>query len=164
MSRLIQFINLIGVCALAVLCASQWQTNRQLNLDVLRLEKARQANESKIAEQEIAIRGYAADLDDFRDRLARSDAALKETNAKLSATAEERDRLLGERDQLKAAIDKWAAAVSERDAALKRAGEKMNSIATERNDAVGKFNDLAAKYNGLVKDLDDARAKLASGH
>ena len=43
-------------------------------------------------------------------------------------------------------------------------GERLQKLAGERNEAVARFNDLAGKYNGLVKDLNEARAKLAGGH
>ena len=108
----------------------------------------------KIADQDKTIKGYLADLDDLRQRLTLSEAALKDAEDKFNALAAERDKLVVERDQLKASLDKWTAAVAARDAALKQANEQLKSITDQRNDAVSKFNDLANKYNSIVKELD----------
>jgi hypothetical protein len=37
----------------------------------------------------------------------------------------------------------------------------VRQLAADRNDAVRKFNELAEKYNAVVKDLNEARARLA---
>jgi len=159
MNRFLQYFNFFGILALAALCCIQWQTNRQANLQILELEKIRLDQSEKIAEQDKTIKGYLADLDDLRQRLALSEAALKDAGDKFNALATERDRLVVERDKLKASLDKWKAAVAARDAALKQANDQIKSATDDRNDAVSKFNDLADKYNSIVKDLDKARAK-----
>jgi hypothetical protein len=61
-------------------------------------------------------------------------------------------------------LTKWMAAVKERDEALKKASEDITMIVAARNEAIKKLNDLAIKYNGVVKDLNEARAKAGSGH
>lgn len=171
MSRVLICLNLLGVMALAVLCAVQWRINQRVNLEAIALDKTRLEHVAKISEQERAIQGYSADLEELRGRLTLSEAQQKQTEEKLLAMTHERnqlaaqrDQLIAQRDQLKATLDKWIAAVAERDAALKQAGAEVQKIANERNDAVVKFNELAGKYNLLVKDLDEARAKLASSH
>ena len=147
----IQILNFLGVLALAGLCCVQWQTNRRVNFAAIDLEKTRLTQLAKIEEQEKTIKGYTADLDDFRRRLQLSESALKESEDKFNALAIQRDQLLAERDQLKAALAKWAAAVAERDATIKQAAAQIEKLAADRNDAVAKFNDLAEKYNALVK-------------
>ena len=140
MNRSLQFLNFAGILALTVLCCFQWRTNRQLNLRAIDLEKTRLVQSAKIVEQDKTIKGYVADLDDFRKRLELAESALKEVEDKLSV-------ITTERDQLKAALDKWIAAVAQRD-------EQLQKLATERNDAVAKFNDLANKNNAAVKELN----------
>jgi len=171
MNRFLNGFNLLGVIALAALCAVQWRNNGRINLQLIDLEKTRIAQSTKIAEQEKAIKGYVADLDDFRERLTRSEAALDKMETKLNTTIKERnqltaqrDQLVAERDELKTTLDKWVAAVAERDKVLKQAGDEVQTLLQQRNDAIARFNDLVGKYNALVKDLDAARAKLGSGH
>jgi septal ring factor EnvC (AmiA/AmiB activator) len=135
MNRLIQNLNLLGIIALAVLLAAQWQTNSQLNHDVDQLNRTRIKQTAKIAEQDMTLKQTSADLDDSRERLSISESALQETKAKLAA-------MTSERDQLKANLQKWTAAVAARDVALQK-------LSTERNDAIQRFNDLVTKYNAL---------------
>lgn len=164
MIRSLQYFNLFGVAALIALCIIQWRANRQVNLEITGLERTRLEQSAKLTEQEKTIKGYTADLDAFREQLASSDAALKDAQAKLSAMTGESGSIAAERDQLKANADAWKAAIADRDEKLKQANEQLLKLASERNEAVGKFNDLADKYNTLMKDLDDARAKLASAN
>ena len=64
-----------------------------------------------------------------------------------------------DRDELKGALEKWIVAVAARDAALKQANEQIAKVVADRNTAVMQFNDLARKYNGIVKELNDERAR-----
>lgn len=159
MSRVLQILNLLGVLALAGLCAQQWQVNRRLNLHAIDLEKTRLQQIAEIDEKNRTIKGYAADLDDFRQRLTLSEAALKESEEQFHRVADERDKLVAERDQLKGALDKFKAALAERDAALSKASQQIQQLSADRNDAVKKFNDLAAKYNAIVAEVDKAAKK-----
>lgn len=166
MNRALQVLNLLGVLALVALCSAQWRSNRRLNLEVNDLERIRLDQVSKLAERDTTIKGYVADLDDFRTRLTLAESQLKELDENLSAITRERNQmateietLAAQRDQLKASIAKWQAAVAERDAALKQSGEQIQNLMADRNDAVAKFNELAAKYNTIVKDFDTLRAK-----
>jgi chromosome segregation ATPase len=162
MIRFLQWFNLAGVVALAVLCSFQWKANRKANLELITLDGVRLAQASKIVEQDAAIKGYAEDNEDLRDRLSHAESSLDETTRKLAVATVEVKKLTAERDELKTALDTWKAAVAERDAALKQAREQMEKLGKERNEAVTKFNDLAAKYNGIVKEVNESRTKPTS--
>jgi len=157
--KFIGYFNMFGVMSLAVLCVVQWQANRRINLQAIELEKTRQEQIQKIAEQDRTIKGYMADLEDFRHRLEKSDAALREAETKIATLGMERDRAIAERDQFKATLGKWVAAVKERDDTLKKANDEIRKLAAERNNAVVKFNELAGKYNTAVKELNAAAGK-----
>jgi chromosome segregation ATPase len=137
------YLNFVGVIALAILCSFQWQTNSRLNLEAQSLQKTTLEQAAKIDEQDRTIKNDAADLDDLRSRLSLAESALADDEASLK--------------QLKAALDKWIAAVAQRDQALKQAGAQIQKLANERNDAILKFNDLAGKYNVVVKQLNDSQ-------
>ncbi len=162
MNRALQYFNLLGVVALAGLCAFQWQANRRVNLEANSLEKARLEQAAKITEAEKTLHGAQADLEGFRGQLTRASASLQETSEKLRVAERQLADLAAERDQLRASVTNWAAAVTARDERLKANAEQMQKLAADRNDSVTKFNELAAKYNGIVKDVNDLRAKLAA--
>ena len=63
MKTALSVLNFLGVCALAVLCAAQWQTNSRLEANVAQLEKTRMEQSSKIDEQTRTIKDDAADPD-----------------------------------------------------------------------------------------------------
>ena len=152
------YFNMTGVMALAVLCAVQWQVNRRVNLQAIDLEKTRQEQVQKIAKQDRTIKGYMADLEDFRHRLEQSDAAIRDAETKIATLGAARRGGCG-RDQLKATLEKWVAAVKERDETLNKANDEIRKLAAERNDAIVKFNDLAGKYNSAIRELNAMRAK-----
>jgi septal ring factor EnvC (AmiA/AmiB activator) len=135
MNRLIEYLNLSGIVALSVLCATQWQTNSRLNHNMERLERARIEQAAKITEQDTSLKQTTVDLDDSRERLSIAESALKDAKATLAATTIEQD-------QLKANLQKWTAAIAARDDAIRK-------LSSERNDAIQKFNDLANKYNAM---------------
>ncbi len=154
MSRRLQWFNLTGVLALAVLCVLQWHMNRQLNLDLNAVERARQEQSARLDEQHKKLKGGASDLDEFREQLAHTTAAMKEAEAKLFALDRQVKQLTSERDQLKSSVTNWAAAVAARDAQLKNAVAELQQLANDRNAAVLKFNEVATKQNESVKELD----------
>jgi len=165
MMRLLQYFNVVGVLALAVLCAVQWQVNHKLNLDINSLMAINFQQQAKIADQTQTIKEDAADLDELRSRLMIDEATVKSDLEKIAtlehnlAVSElERRQLTSERDALKAVLDKWKAAVAQRDAALKDADTRLKQLIDDRNSAVTKFNDLAQKYNDLVKQIDRKNA------
>lgn len=164
MNKILQILNFLGVLVLVWLCTFQWKDNGRLHAAGEDLERTRQEQAAKIAEQEKALQGYQADVDDLREKLSKSDANLKQTQGKLATETTERnqiaaarDQLTAERDQLKAAIEKWSAAVAQRDEVIKGAGEQVQKSQAERNEAVTRFNDLVTKYNATVKDLESRK-------
>ena len=169
MNRSLQYFNLFGVAALAVLCVLQWQTNRHANLETSDLLKTSQQQSVKIQEQEKSLKGYASDLDDFRGQLAHAHAAFKENEAKVAVQQRQIQQLASESEQLRSSVTNWTAAVKARDEQLQIASQRLQEMAADRNAAVAKYNGLADKYNGVVKDLNavikdlnEARARLAS--
>jgi DNA repair exonuclease SbcCD ATPase subunit len=163
MNRLLSCFNLLGVGALAILCAVQWRANSRINLKAIELERIRIEQMGTIGDQQKLLKNNSVELDDLHDRLERAGVAIKEDEAKLAAGALERKQLTAQRDQLITTLNEWRAAVAERDKTIRTAADEIQKLAASRNEAVGKFNDLAEKYNGVVKDLNEARAKLAAG-
>lgn len=153
MNRALQCFNLLGVIALAVLCTLQWRTNRTVNRQANELEKIHQEQTVKLADQDQALQGSAADLEHFREQLTRANAVVKENEARLKTTEREIAQLNNERDQLKSSVTHWADAVAVRDERLQEATAQLQTLAADRNDALQKFNDLAGKYNAVVSDL-----------
>jgi chromosome segregation ATPase len=162
MNRFLQYFNLLGVVALAALCAVQWQANRRVNLESSALEKTRLEQTAKIVEGEKALHGVQADLDGFRGQLSRASTSLQEASDKLRVAERQVADLTAERDQLRVSVTNWSAAVTARDERLKANAEQLQKLATERNDSVTKFNELAGKYNSVVKDLNELRTKVAA--
>lgn len=170
MNRILQVLNFIGILILVGLCTVQWKDNGRLNAQGEDLERTRDEQAAKIADQDKTIKGLNSDLDDVRGKLATSDAALKETQGKLTAALTERDHLTAQRDQLTADVnaykanqEKWEAAVKERNDRIARDAdeikqdvERVKDAEAKRNDAVNQYNDLVNKYNAVVKQLDDA--------
>jgi SMC interacting uncharacterized protein involved in chromosome segregation len=150
MNQAFSIFNFLGVVALCVLSAAEWQTNSRLEKRANQLDQTRTEQAATIVEQEKTLKVNATDLDDLRQRLSLSESDLKTTLA-------ERDRLAAETKALKAALDKWLAAVKERDAALQQAGDLVQKLADERDSAITKFNNLADRYNALVKQVQNAQ-------
>jgi chromosome segregation ATPase len=159
MNLFLRIFNLLGVFILSVLLVIQWQVNSRVNQRANSLETIRQQQQAKLEENDRTIKGYIADLDEFRQRLTLAESQLKDLESKLNQMTTERNQLAAERDQLKSAMSKWMAAVTERDAAIKQAGTEIQKLAAERNDVVKKLNDLAGKYNKLVEDWNGQQKK-----
>jgi chromosome segregation ATPase len=151
MIRFLTAMNLLGVLALAALCASQWRTNNRLESQVGALEQTRAELTANLAGRDERIKEDSADLDDFRRRTSLAETELLDQQKKLNAA-------ITERDQLKAALQTWMAAVAQCDEAIKKASDEIKSIAAERDKVTKEFNDLAVKYNDVVKQLNDARS------
>jgi chromosome segregation ATPase len=130
MNRKLQFVNLFGVVALVVLCVVQWRQNRQLNLGVNDLEKARQTQERKIAEQEKFVRGLTEDLTHFKEQFTSARSELTGTREKLNVAEQTLTQISDERDQLQANLTNWMNAVTERDVKLKEANERITEGST----------------------------------
>ena len=162
MNRFLQFANLLGVAALAVLCVMQWNANRRVNLEASSLEKTRLEQTARIEQQEKNIKGQAADLDHFREQLTLGSAALKETETKLAQAVREIVQLAAEREQLKASVTNWAAAVTLRDERIAKGNERIRQFGEDLNANIRKFNELAESHGKLVKNWNDQQAKLAA--
>jgi chromosome segregation ATPase len=154
MNRLLQYANLFGIVAMAVLCVIQWRSNRSLNLEVGRLEKIRAQQETKMGEQTRTISGYAADLDAFRENLTRANTLHRDTEARLKTAENQIEQLRQEDVQLRMSVTNWAQAVQARDEQLRQANGQMQKLAADRDAAVQKFNEIAERYNAVVNDLN----------
>lgn len=170
MNLFLQIVNFVGVLLVAGLCVFQWNDNGQLHRNLDELDRTRQEQVAKIADQEKTINANNADLDDLRAKLAKAEAATKDIQGKLDTEtarnkqlAAEHDRLVAEQGEFKTAIERWQAAIAQRDETIKQADQTIQKLSAERNDDINKYNDLMNKYNGVVKDLNAAQAKLA-GH
>ena len=162
MNRFLQYANLIGVAALAVLCAFQWNVNRRVNLEASALEKTRLELNAKLAEHDKTIKGQAQDLDTFREQISLATTSLEETETKLAKAGREVAQLETEREQLKASVTNWAAAVTARDERIKEANERIQQLGTDLNASIRKFNELAEAHSQLVKNWNDQQEKLAA--
>ena len=174
MTRALTAINLIGVLALAALCAVQWRGGNEMAHTIAGLQTTVRHQADTIDQQTKTLAENAADLDEFRQRLSASETLLKDVQRQLVVMTGDRDRVTAERDQLtaevtalKSALDKWMAAVKadeadikdrddaikSRDAVLHQANDQLQTLAAQRNDAVTKYNDLVNQYNALVKQV-----------
>jgi methyl-accepting chemotaxis protein len=150
-----QYVNLLGVLVLGCLGVIQWRVNRDLNLETQRLEQLHLDQQAQLEERDRSIRGYRADLDQFRDQLTRTRQRLKETDASLAAARHELAQLARERDQLRIAVTNWADAVAARDARLEEAAGQLEQLAADRNEAVRRHNELAEILNETIGQLND---------
>lgn len=161
MNRFLERLNLIGVIALAILCAFQWRVNRDVNTELNRLQKARQEQSAKAAEQEKTIAGQGADLEMFRAQLASARTGEKELRTRLAEAERASRQSEAEAEQLKSSLTNWVAAATQRDKQLERAAADLKSLAEARDDAIDKYNELARKHNQLVQDFNRAATNAA---
>ena len=162
MNRLLEKINLAGVIALAGLCVFQWRVNRDVNTEVIRLQKAQQEQSAKIAEQEKTIGGQTADLETFRTHLTTAKSGEKELRGKLAESERANSQLGVEADQLKNSLTNWVAAVNERDKQLQLATEQLKGVVEARDEAIEKYNALAKTHNQLVAEVNRTRTNAAA--
>ena len=158
MNRKLQFVNFFGVVALVAVCVMQWRQNRQLNLGLNDLEKTRQTQEQKLAEQDKAVHGLTDDLARFKEQFASAKGELSETKERLGVAERSVSQVSAERDQLQISLTNWMNAVTERDAKLKEANDRITEVVGRLNESVSKFNQLVTNYNNVVKDLNETRA------
>jgi len=157
-SRGLQYANLAGVLALAILCVVQWRRDRDLNLEVNRLEKTRIAGESKIQEQEKTLLGLTSDLALFKEQLTTARSDLRQARDRLRTVESENFQLTGERDQLREAITNWMSAVAIRDERINEANGRIRDLADQLNASIRKFNELTTNFNNVVTELNKQRA------
>ncbi len=166
------WINLLGVLALAALCAVQWQRDRRLNLEINLLERGRLAQQEKIFEQEKAAAGISTDLARFKEQFKEAHTDANSSRKAVRDLEQKHEQLARERDQLKMSVTNWSAAVAARDESLQQANErlrdtalrlnesvlKFNELASNYHASVQRFNELATNYNSVVTQLNEARA------
>jgi chromosome segregation ATPase len=162
MNRSLPIINFAGVVALGILCLFQWQTNRRANLETIGLEKEKHGLTATVVEQTKTIEGLKADLNSFREQLAKAGELAGNTTSQLRSAEKENSGLRAERDQLKTNVSAWSDAVAKRDKQLSEANETIKQLATTRDEAIEKFNALAQKHNDLIKDFNDLNRQLAA--
>lgn len=154
MNRTLQWINLGGVLALAVLSGWQWQTNRQLNHEVQRIEGMRLKQIEELEQKEQALAGYRADLEVFRKSITDSGESLTSARDQAAKVGRELAQAARDREELKAAVAKWSEAVQLRDEQIKKGNQDLESLVKQRNDAVDQLNALVKKYDQLVLELN----------
>jgi chromosome segregation ATPase len=159
MNNRLNYLNLVGVLALAVLCIAQWQRDRRLNLDLGRLDQMRLQQAAKIDEQAGLLKGLNEDLSQLKTSLANEQSLRSQVEQKVASTENVNQQLTLERDQLKAAITNWASAVAVRDERMKEANARIEQLAADLNTSIRKYNDLATNRNAAVKTSGAPRAQ-----
>jgi chromosome segregation ATPase len=150
--------NLIGVLALAALCAIQWQHDRGLNLELNRSEKARMQQAAKLAEQAQLLDGVNQDLAQLKVSLAKKQGALTQSERELHGAIRTNQVLAAECAQLKAAITNWSRTVNLQNSRIAEANARIEQLAAELNASILKFNGLVTNYNAVVGELNASRA------
>jgi chromosome segregation ATPase len=149
MSRFFQWLNLVGVVIVAVLCCVQWSLNQRENDAIAKLDQTRRDQAATISGQSQQLKDDAAELTDVRERLDISESARHANEARLASLQAQRDRLAAESEQLKKSLSGWIAASAARDAVIEHANGTIKSLSTRYVDAVSKYNELVAKYDRL---------------
>jgi septal ring factor EnvC (AmiA/AmiB activator) len=158
LKRALPMLNFFGVLVLAVVCVVQWQRDRALNLEIQRLEKTRQQQEAKLAEQEKAARGLNEDLGQFKQRFQQIHGEATGSRTNLQRLERDHRQLIGERDQERDAQLKEAASqIRDLSARLNESVTRYNQLTTNYNAAIQRFNELATNYNSVVEQLNAAR-------
>jgi chromosome segregation ATPase len=150
MSRFFQWLNLVGVVIVAVLCCVQWSLNQRENDAIAKLDQTRRGQAATISGQSQQLKDDAAELTDVRERLDISESARHADEARLTSLQAEWDRLVAASEQLKKSLSAWMSACAARDVAIKQANGTIASLSARYVDAVSKYNDLVNKYNHLV--------------
>ena len=159
MNNRLNYLNLVGILALAALCVAQWQRDRRLNLDLGRLDQMRLQQAAKIDEQAGQLKGLNEDLSQLKTSLASEQSLRSQVEQKVASAENANQQLTLERDQLKAAITNWANAVAVRDERMKEANARIEQLAADLNASIRKYNDLATNRNAAVKTSGAPRAQ-----
>jgi chromosome segregation ATPase len=162
MNKFLERFNLIGVVALAGLCVMQWKVNRDVNTEVIRLQKAQLEQGAKIKDQEKTIVGQASDLETFRAQLVTAMDEKKSLGGKSVEMERANRQLEAETGQLKSSLTNWVAAVKARDEQLQETTTQLKTAVASRDEAIDKYNDLAKKHNQLVADFNRAATNMAA--
>ena len=154
MNRGLQYVNLLGVLALAALCLVQWRHDRSLNLELIRSEKARLGQADELTERAATIRDLNEDLSQLKTSLSNERSLRLESEQKLKSDGLTIQQLTSETIQLKTAVTNWSRAVALRDERLKTANTRIDELADELNASIRKFNVLVTNYNALVSQVN----------
>jgi len=181
MNRFLTTLNLLGVLALAGLCGLQWQANSALHRQTADMESVHLKQEAQLEKQTQTIAGQAADLEDFRTRLTKTNDDLKTASASLAdakaqvaskqdelkALGLERDGLAakvkamdGEQALLAKQLTDWSTAVDARDAVIAKQNALVTALGKARNDAIAQSNAVTEKFNALAGDREEAVKKF----
>lgn len=153
--RILSFINLAGLLAVGVLCAAQWQGNRQLNQEIQRLEALRIDQASKLDERDKTISGQAQDLKLLGERLTELTDELKTAEGELRLERAQSSDRARQIEELKENVSMWADAVAVRDERIESDREQIVEMAARTNDTVAKYNELAERYSENVALLNE---------
>ncbi len=159
MNSRLNYLNLLGVLALAILCIAQWQRDRRLNLEIGHLDEMRLQQSAKIDEQAGQLKGLNEDLGQLKTSLGNEQTLRSQVEQKVVSTENADQQLALERDQLKAAITNWANAVALRDERMKEANSRIEQLAADLNASIQKYNELVTNYNAVVKTLGGPRGQ-----
>jgi chromosome segregation ATPase len=151
MNGRLNYLNLFGVFALAVLCIAQWQRDRGLNLEIGHLDQVRLQEAAKIDEQAGLLKGLNDDLGQLKTSLGNEQSLRSQAEQKVVSTEGANQQLTLERDQLKATITNWANAVALRDERMKEANGRIEQLAADLNASIRKYNELVTNRNAAVK-------------
>lgn len=153
--KTLSWINLAGVLALGVLCVAQWRGNRELNLEVNRLEGIRLDNAAKLDEKDRLVAGLHSDIGALQSQVLQLTGSLRESDGKLALAERTGAQSATERDQLKESVARCAQAVEARDARIAENHDRIRELAERLNDVVARHNEIAASYNEVVQLLNE---------
>ena len=104
MNRGLQYLNLFGVAALAILCVAQWRANRPPSVELNLQQPQFHEQAAKWKQAESSLAGTRADFEDFRERLTQADARLRGSEAQAAATERQLRDHASERAALLASV------------------------------------------------------------
>lgn len=147
MSRVMTWINLIGVLALAAIYVRQWSDTIRATRQVHAAQADYQAMNSKFNDQAATVTSQSHDLDTLRGQLTTTEADLAAAKRDAADTAAKLKQRAAELAEQRDAIEKWKAAVAQRDDLLKQTTGESKSLAAARDEAVRRYNALAGQIN-----------------
>ncbi|HEX4123163.1 MAG TPA: hypothetical protein VHY37_00440 [Tepidisphaeraceae bacterium] len=150
MSRFLQWLNLFGVIALAVLCCVQWSINQRLLNKIAQLEQTNHRQSAAVADLNRKLSDDATELVAVRQRLDISESARHTDEAKIGKLEADRDRMSLEAARYKKATEAWIAASNARDAVIQQANASIKELSARYAAAVAKYNELVGRYNQIT--------------
>ena len=150
-------LNWAGVVALVVLCVFQWQRDRDLHLELSRLDQVRIDQASRIVQQEQGLLGLGSDLSHFKHQFTHVLGETTGLQTQLRIAEQEVLRLKAEREHLTNSLAQWVSAVALRDATLKDVNAQVADLTERLNTSIAQFNQLASNHNALVKRFNESR-------